>query len=169
MESLKHGFGGLLRFTGRDRPGLFWPYAIVVVVGCFFGSGALIAPLVWGLLEAIAQGSTPVIAGFLQFALMIGLVVFAIVCLLAAAVSRRLHYGGRSGWWAVIPMVLLLTGIGLFALLISSMTPSGEFNFGLFAALLLNNIVYLGCFGLLVIGLILPGASGPNRYGEPGR
>lgn len=85
-----------------------------------------------------------------------------VTALLAAAVTRRLHDTGRSGCWGLVPVALLSTGVSGMGWLLGR----GDVGGIPLLLLFLNNMVYLGSVALLVVFLVLPGTSGPNRFGD---
>src|SRR5690606_6182031 len=102
--------------------------------------------------------------------------VLLLVCLLAAAISRRLHDRGLSGLWALIPVGLLVAMMSgfmfLFQLLMQD-APMGDsstdlsFEFGMLGVML-GNLLYMASLATLIVFLCLKGKAGPNRYGpEP--
>ncbi len=96
------------------------------------------------------------------YALAIGIVAIA---LYAAAISRRLHDVGRSGWWSVIPAVLFLIS-GTSMSLLWGGTEGGQkiVSFmGVWAITMGYNI----CVIALIIFCALPGQPHANRFGEP--
>jgi uncharacterized membrane protein YhaH (DUF805 family) len=184
------GLTGLGRFSGRDSLGRFRPYAASVVAAGFIIGGAGLAWAMQGVFAemqafasahpeaatvATSPGSysiaidathpdapSPDFAGFFTvLALMVGFVVI----LLAAAVSRRLHDSGLPAYLGLIPLVFLTVGICLFPIMMADFENSAEPNMGLFAALFLNNILYLVALGTLIILLARRSVEGPNRYG----
>lgn len=167
LQSLKRGIGGLTRFSGRDRRGLFWPYALVVVFGSFFGFGAVMSSLVWSLFEATASGSVSPIQGLAPFMLMIGVVVIVIIALLAAAVTRRLHDTGRSGLWGLPPIILLALASVLFPFAMNAMWAGEHPDLRPFILAFANNLLYLAALALLIVFLVMPGKKEANRYGPP--
>lgn len=167
LQSLKHGIGGLTRFTGRDRPGLFWPYALMVVFGSFFGFGAVMSSLVWSLFEATASSSASPIQGVLPFMLMMGVMIVVISTLLAAAVTRRLHDTGRAGFWGLPPIILLALASVLFPFAINAMSAGEHPDLRPFILAFANNLLYLAALALLIVFLVMPGKKKANRYGPP--
>lgn len=190
MTAIKNGFGSLLRFSGRDRPGLFWPYAAVVFVVMMVVAMATMVPIVsssFSRMERFAaehpelatveqsaggtsitiQGDHPeLIPDFGAFFLVLDGLAIGMVALLAAAVARRLHDTGRSALWGLMPVPFLAIGlIGFPQVMEGLMGPDP--NMGLFLGLFLNNLLYMAAFITLVILLILPGKAGANRFGEP--
>lgn len=60
-------------------------------------------------------------------------------------------------------------GFAVLPLLLASLVSAGQPDLRLFGLLFLNNLIYLGTLGLLVIFLCLNGTRGPNRFGpQPG-
>lgn len=188
------GLTGIGRFSGRDSLGRFWPYAATVVVAVFIIGGAGAA---WAMqpffadTQAFASANpeaatvttspgsysiaidathpdapTPDFSGFFTvMAMMVG----SVVILLAAAVARRLHDSGLPAYLGLIPLVFLTVGLSLFPLMMADAEKGGETNLGLFAALFLNNILYLVALGTLIVLLARRSVEGPNRYGpQPG-
>ncbi|WP_241217854.1 DUF805 domain-containing protein [Sphingomonas sp. 2R-10] len=98
----------------------------------------------------------------------VAIVALLSVLLLAAAVVRRLHDSGRRGWWGLLPLPFLATG------LIAMIVVFGRVGFSPaepdvvpFVVLFLNNILYLAALALLVVQLCRPSDPGPNRFGPP--
>lgn len=190
-NSIIRGLRGIARFKGRDRRGLFWPYAGLILVlgflaigcganltlGAFLTDASTFAaehPEAAVVHEAPGQVSiqidpthpdapTPDLAGF--FAIL-GAGVTVIVLLLAAAVARRLHDVGHSAWWGLTPVIFLGVGMALFPLAVDGMMD-GAPDLGLFGLLFLNNLLYIVSLGALVLTLVRPGKDVANRFGPP--
>lgn len=198
IKSIAHGFGGLLRFAGRDTRAQFWPYAGLVFISTFLVFGAVLATVVgssFAKIQAFAlenpdqvtvtQGpgtysisvdsyQPQLMPDFGAFFATTGLMIVTMVVLLAAAVTRRLHDRGRSGWWAFPIVVFLSVGVGGMSLLMNAFEPLAEttdatpdpaFIFG-FIGLFANNILYLGWLLFLVFLLATDREAGPNRFGS---
>ena len=194
MNAIKHGLGQLFNFSGRMRAVHFWLYATVVIVSGMVAMGAAIGPVVNDMFARLRRfqiehphqvtvmhapgGGTswsiegnhpelmPDLSPFLAAAAIVALIT---ALLLAAAVTRRLHDSDRRGWWGVLPLPFLATGLAIFPLLIAQF-GTGQPDLRLFGLLFLNNLIYLGTLGLLVIFLCLSGTRGPNRFGpQPGQ
>jgi uncharacterized membrane protein YhaH (DUF805 family) len=193
IDSIRNGFGGLLRFSGRDPAGRFWPYAGVVIGLMFFAAFATMAPIMSGAfarMQSFAaehpdqatvtrgpgsysiqiQGNHPeLMPDVTPFFTVMRVGCAVVVLLLAAAVTRRLHDRGRRGWWGLAPLPFLVVGMTAIPRLFKTtlageMTPDSMRLFGLMFA---NNLLYLGSLGLLIF--LLAGASEPkaNRFGPP--
>jgi uncharacterized membrane protein YhaH (DUF805 family) len=108
----------------------------------------------------------PDLAGLVaQFAIVTA---FAVL-LLAAAVARRLHDRGRSGLVGLLPLPFLGIGFAIMPQLFHvavARTPDLHALGRLFPLLFVNNLVYLASLAYLVVQLVSPGTSGPNRFGE---
>ncbi|MBS0478965.1 MAG: DUF805 domain-containing protein, partial [Proteobacteria bacterium] len=97
------------------------------------------------------------------------------IVLLAAAVARRLHDSGRSGWWGAPTPILLIAGlVGMMHVFaVMSAAPASNaldgppIDFASFGVMMLCNLAYLASLVLLVILCSLPSQAGDNRYGAP--
>ncbi len=193
IDAIVSGFRGLLRFSGRDRRGRFWPYALVIVAVTFVGISVLMGVVTASVFaDAAAYAKAhpesvtvttgpghysvqyhdmpPGAVGLPDFSLMatgIGGIAVITVILLAAAVTRRLHDTGRAGWWGLPPAVLLLIGMAIFPTTMRTVMTEEEGFISLFLLQFATNALYvLSLMGLIVL-LLLDGTKGPNRYGPP--
>ena len=192
VDSVRNGFTGLLRFSGRDSARRFWPYVGVVIALFFVAAAATMTPIMSGTfarMQAFAaehpdqatvtqgpgsysvqiQGNHPeFIPDMTPFFTVMQVGCALAVLLLAAAVTRRLHDRGRRGWWGLPPAIFLASGLALFPRLFQS-TLSGEVtpdSMKLFGLVFANNVLYLGSLVLLIV--LLSGASqSENRFGPP--
>jgi uncharacterized membrane protein YhaH (DUF805 family) len=193
IDSIRNGFTGLLRFSGRDSARRFWPYVGVVIALLFAAAGVTMSTTMSTMLGGMqrfaaehpdqatitqgpsgyaieVQGNHPeLFPDMTPFFTVMQVGCALAVVLLAAAVTRRLHDRGRRGWWGLPPLPFLLVGMTAFprffnTTLAGEMTPDAMKLFGLLFA---NNMLYLGSLILLVI--LLAGASDPkqNRFGPP--
>jgi uncharacterized membrane protein YhaH (DUF805 family) len=184
------GFGGVLRFSGRDTRGQFWPYAGVVFALVFLGFGMVMSVVMNGMLAEMQQfaaehpeaatiqsspGSYSIsidashpeapMPDLRPFLAAMAAMALTAVSLLAAAVSRRLHDSGRRAFWGLMPVPFLLFGITAFPLVTTQMMASEEPDLSLFFLLFLNNIAYLVALVSLIALLARQGTQGPNRFG----
>jgi len=190
--SVVHCTRNLLRFSGRDRPRIFWPYAGLVLGLSYFLSMLISLPLVMPILqrsfetvraeaEAARAGGyaaadiDPAANLLRDFPEMVRAVTLSsaalmlLVCLLlAAAVTRRLHDRDRTGRWALLPIAFALPSLLLFPGYIESLLRAGDggpFDPAPIGLLLVNNVLYLCSLGFLVYHLVSAGTPGKNRYG----
>lgn len=181
IGSLKRGLGSLWDFSGRDRPGVFWPYAATVMALTFVGVAIVIVPTIASSFEKMQRfaaehpdqavvtrspgqysieirGDHPELAPDLgAVAPGMGAVMVVAVLLLAAAVTRRLHDRGKSGLWGLLPLPFLSVGLWGMSKLFASFGDSAGPPMALFLPLLLNNFAYMAA--LLVLILLLAGPS----------
>lgn len=189
IKSLSHGLKGLMRFSGRDRSGLFWPYAGVVVALAMVGLTVAMLPEMNAGMERMTryvaenpdQGSVTYSTSGMavevegnhpelmpDFSKMFGgmaVVLAGTFVLLAAAVTRRLHDVGRSGLWGLPPLVLLCSAFVVFPWAMKAMGTGDNPDLRPFLIALANNMLYLAALALLVVFLVMPGKPDANRYG----
>ena len=103
------------------------------------------------------------------------------LAIMAVGLRSVLDFRGRSVraayWPYVLSLLVLLTVLGQIlavrAILATGMAGIGylftsfESPSAWFGVLFLNNILYLGCVGWLIVMLAKPGDVGSNRYGDP--
>lgn len=188
MQEILRGFAKLARFSGRDTQRQFWIYAIVPIVAAFIGSYVVMIPMIAGSLADMQQfalehpeqatvRSTPTsysieIEGYHpelmpDFSGVIpgmAIVLVGVIGLLAAAVTRRLHDRNRRGYWGLIPLPFLATGLfGMQKVFASFATSEPDLRW--FFLIFFNNMAYIGSIVLLVVWLARSGTPGANRYG----
>jgi len=195
IDSVRHGFTSLTRFSGRDPAQRFWPYVGAVIALFFFAAFATMAPIMAGTfarMQAFAaehpdqatvtqgpgsysiqiHGNHPeLMPDVTPFFTVMQVGAAVAVLLLAAAVTRRLHDRGRRGWWGLPPVIFLAGGLTLFPRVFQS-TLGGEVTpdtMALFGLMMANNLLYLASLALLVVLLAGAGQPGENRFGPPGR
>lgn len=171
MNPIVRGFKKLADFKGRDRRSQFWPFAGVVCAVWFVLQGVGGNLVMFTVMASGDEANFPIaFFGTMAFGVLI------LTCLLAAAVSRRLHDRGLSGLWALIPLGLLLTMMAGFGVLFQSFweeaptdDPSADMSFVFgFLGVMVGNLLYMASLVTLIVFLCLKGKAGPNRYGpEP--
>ncbi|WP_122465487.1 DUF805 domain-containing protein [Brevundimonas lutea] len=189
MREIIRGLTLIGRFTGRDSRGQFWPYALsvfaVFTIGLFVTMPLAMSSM-FGEMNAFAQahpdqatvtvgsggysvqlheGAEP-LPDFDMTPMFVAMAVWvaAIAVMTAAAVTRRLHDRGLTGWIAILPLALLVLGLALFPRMMNSFTSDTP-DMGLFGLVMLTNVAYLISLGGLVVLLALPGQPRPNRHG----
>jgi uncharacterized membrane protein YhaH (DUF805 family) len=157
QNSIVRGFKSILRFSGRDTRSQFWPYA-----GAAFAVYAIASVPVSIILFLNDFDMSPdapehiFAAGGLMFA--------ALVALLAAAVARRLHDGGLSGYWGLLPLPFVACCCTM-TLGLSSQFETGRPDMRLVFSIFASFLLYSAALILLVVLLARRGAPGPNRFG----
>lgn len=146
-----------MRFGGRDTRSQFWPYAaaavaLYLIVG--MPVGIIMLPDDPGTsLKAVDHF---ILASVLTFA--------GLVALLAAAVARRLHDGGFSAFWGLLPLPFVAYSITMFVRL-ASQFETGEPDAQLFFIVFTTNVLYFVALVWLIVLLARRSVSGPNRFG----
>ncbi|MGN5374677.1 DUF805 domain-containing protein [Sphingomonas hankookensis] len=184
----------LTRWSGREPRRLFWPWVACVMVANMIAGMVAGVPMFGAIARNMAtfaarhpdrtmigagpghysmQIDGPVPPALLTepmrwFVAMIAIVAVLSVLLLAASVVRRLHDAGRGGWWGLLPLPFLATGLIAFWLaLVQVGRPGGAADMAPFLLLFGNNVAYLVALVVLVVQLCRPGDPGPNRFGPP--
>lgn len=187
--SIRHNLAGLGRFSGRDRPGQFWPYAVLLFLLSMIAGFAVIVPAMIDMMvrlqrfliehpEGLPPPSDPydpsepalppeLMPDFSGTALPMAAVNLVFVLLLAAAMVRRLHDADRTGWWALMPVPFMAVGAASWerAMAMSTGAPMAADPASLL--LMLNSLFYWGSAIALVVMLVQAGTPGPNRFGPP--
>lgn len=163
---LEH-FSRLLDLKGREDRASFWPYAALVYGIMMVGSFVVMMPMMHSTMrtasEATLQGSTAAFPdmGFFFTGMMI-MTAFAVV-LYAAAVVRRLHDAGLSGFWGLMPLPFLLFGMirmrGLFESFPSTQPDMDRFN-----QIFINNLIYILSLIALIVLLARRSNPHPSRF-----
>ena len=189
IASIRHNLAGLGRFSGRDRPGQFWPYAILLFLLSIVAAVAVIVPAMIDMLvriqrfviehpEGLPPPSDPydlsepalppeLMPDFSGAALPMAAVNLVFVLLLAAGVVRRLHDADRSGWWALLPVPFMAIGAASWERTMAMSTGVPMAADPASMLLMLNSLFYWVAVIALVVMLVQAGTPGPNRHGPP--
>lgn len=193
---MTHNVSRLTTFSGRDTRSQFWPYVgilVVLYIAIFF----LLAMSQMGPLMTKAQAfalahpeitnGQPVDASqlpdnvkaeSLQMAHMAGdafrnvflangIILVVMVLLFAAAVTRRLHDRGMSGWWGLMPVPLLAIALVAMPMLFGDFAGPDVPDLGLFSLIFINNMLYNVVLVILIVFLAKRTDPNINRYGPP--
>lgn len=154
VSAVKSGFGGLLRFSGRDARPTFWFYFLTVFVLYMLLSMVASVPMMNAIFASEEEPD------FGPFFLMTGVGIGLIVVLLAAAVTRRLHDSGLRGYWGLLPLPFLTGALFAFPRAIEDVDSR------IFVFIAINNLLYMAVVAILIVLLVRRGTDGPNRFGE---
>jgi len=194
FRSVRHNLRGLARFSGRDANILFWPWVAVLIAATTLAAAAATLTVLGDTLARMQRFaaahpdqtevvSTPtsyrltihgnhpeLMPAFDPFFHAMAAITAALVLLLAASVTRRLHDTGRSGAWGLLPLPFLAFAFTAFPRVMDSFRAAQATQtqpaMGLFGLLFLNNALYMAALIALVLLLARRGTPGPNRYGE---
>ena len=184
-------FRHLNRFGGREERGSFWPYAALVYGIATVAGFVVMMPIMFSTFDAVRQAAPsgplhPGLAGdgtgsappfespnevAAHFRLMIGAmsgVLLLTVYLYAAAVVRRLHDTGRSGWWGTIPLPFLAYSSAMMWRFFGNFGAPEAPDMRLFFSVFFSNITYMVALVALIVMLALASDPAENRYGPSG-
>jgi uncharacterized membrane protein YhaH (DUF805 family) len=187
--SIRHGFGGVTRLSGRDTRRQFWPFAIFL----FFATTALsylaMIPMMMrmftGMIEVAEKAARDQAAGIPasppfgegaglppelipemgNMVLWMGLLNLAAVLLLVAAVARRLHDRDRRGYWGLMPLPFTVIGHLLGPQVMRAVMAEPMAGSPHASLMLLNSAAYWVSLAFLIVLLVGEGTAGPNRFG----
>ena len=91
----------LFSFRGREDPGSFWPYAVLVFGILTTCNVLMVVPMMMSVGNIYASGLVPSLPNFAAYFAIMAVVG---VLLYAAAVARRLRDSGRSPLWGLMPI-----------------------------------------------------------------
>ena len=156
QNSIVRGFKSVLRFSGRDTRSQFWPYAGAAFALYEVASVPVSIILFLDNLEMPPDAPEHFfVAGGLMFA--------ALVALLAAAVARRLHDRGFSGYWGLMPLPVVAYCSSMM-LRLNSQFETGQPDMRLVISISASFLLYSAVIWLVVL-LARRSALGPNRFG----
>lgn len=192
MNFLTRHFTSLTDFSGRENREPFWLWVLALYIGQTVLGMVVMFPMQIALQMQMApqfeamrrqqEAGTPpdpqkmfaLMAPLFTYVMIFSLVLGAVfLALLAAAVVRRLHDSGRSGYWAA-PQFLFWVGgqavmIWIFTHFTSWVTHPEtvkDMAFVWFAWFGVFWLVGMILTILMIVLLCLPGTDGPNRYGD---
>ncbi|NMN03093.1 MULTISPECIES: DUF805 domain-containing protein [unclassified Novosphingobium] len=182
-------FKKLFDFAGREDRASFWPYAavafiITMVAGMFF-----FVPVMTSSLQAMQQfaaqhpeqatitsgpgqysisiqGNHPEFIPARSIAYFLGVTFGLAILLYAAAVARRLHDRGKSGFWGLMPQPFIGYSSIQMPKIFASLGTGGQPDLTLFFSIFLSNLLYIVTLILLVILLSGPSDPASNRYSK---
>jgi len=164
-NAIIRGFANVARFGGRDTRAQFWPYAAAAVALYLIVGWAALTPIMFPVFSA-PQPSTSQFQNIASLFLMVSLLLFvALVVLLAAAVTRRLHDSGRSAIWGLVPLPFAAYSATMFFRLISQFESGAPPDTGLFISVFASNVLYMVGVARLIVLLAFRSTPAPNRYG----
>ncbi|MDP3749511.1 MAG: DUF805 domain-containing protein [Phenylobacterium sp.] len=159
FSSIGRGLSGLTRLSGRDTRAQFWSFAIFAMALPYVAMSGFVPPV----LEDLLAGTPSSVEKYILVTCA-GLALT--VALLAAAVTRRLHDSGRSGWWGVPPLPLLALAMFGSSKLMWGSGGHAQPEVGLlFIAVFVAGALYNVTFVMLLFMLSRQGTGLANRFG----
>lgn len=193
LGSIKYNLANLTNFDGRDARQTFWYYVLFLVVVQFAASmlvsipitastfsGAIKAAQTGMSEEALQAQMMAQMGGWFRISLWLSLVFSVLMAvLLVAALVRRIHDSGNSGWWGVVALIAQCVSIvhsylmmdRMEELMIVAAGPDGaEKILSIQAEMMgIGLTAYVPMIIVIVFG-VMKSTNGPNRYGtEPVR
>lgn len=189
--TLKQHFARLFDWTGREDRASFWPYAAVVFVIIMVAGMVIFVPMMSRSLHAMQEfaaqhpDQATVTSGPGQYSISIhgdqpgfvpaGLVVVYLVVtfglavlLYAAAVVRRLHDRGKSGFWGLMPLPFIIFSSVQMPRMFASVARGGQPEMTVFFSIFLSNLLYIITLIWLIVLLAGQSDPRPNRYNTTG-
>jgi uncharacterized membrane protein YhaH (DUF805 family) len=197
IAAILYNFRNLARFSGRDTRAQFWPYTLFLFIVQTIVMMIIIIPMMYRMMTipfeflhqhppTVNETLNPVeLKGFVQtrihevladtlpIAMIIGSIMTVVfVLLIAAAVTRRLHDRGKSGYWGLAPVPFAAFSIVAAPASFSRNLARGYDSSRLLdawdllrIATTLNGLVYWAALILLIVLLAQRSSPGPNGYG----
>ena len=164
---LREHFSKLIDFGGREDRASFWPYAAlvyglmtVVSVAVMF---AVMRSFMPGANDITADVSTSTFLDMGMFFVGMMILTAVLILLYAAAVARRLHDAGLSGFWGLMPLPFLLFSMVRTRDLFSSFA-SNQPDMDRFSQIFISNLIYILTIIALIVLLSRRSDPMPNRY-----
>lgn len=181
-------FKRLFDFTGRENRASFWPYAALIFSLSVIGMLAVMIPMMATTMSKMQQiaadhpedvtvtsgpgqysmsvnGNHPELTP--DFTMMIsgvGVVCLIAVLLYAAAVVRRLHDRGMTGWWGIMPIPFLLYSFIQMPRFFGSAAIGQQPDLAVFFSIFLSNMLYLAALVTLIVLLAGGSTAGTGPY-----
>lgn len=178
--SISEHFKRLLDFNGREDRASFWPYAALVFVIIMVAGMIIFVPMMAHMMQEMQQfavdhpDQVTVAQGPGQYSISVHgdhppfmtagpmaaylAVTFGLAILLyGAAVVRRLHDRGKSGWWGLMPLPFILYSSVQMPRMFASVGSGTEPNLALFFSIFFSNLFYIVTLIWLIV--ILAGPS----------
>lgn len=158
-QAVRSVLGNYATFSGRARRSEYWWFYLFTVLVSVVAAG------VDALLNTMFDNAIGIVGTVTSLALLLPSL---------AVTARRLHDTGRTGWWMLLPAVLLLVTVmvafaGFLAMVVVTFN-AGTAESGAATSLFLVVLVVLGlltiaAFITLLVFLCQDSRSGPNKYG----
>lgn len=172
-------FRRLFDFKGREDRTSFWPYAALAFVIIMVAGMVIFIPMMSRTMSAMqeyaaqnpdqatvvsgaghysitVEGHHPEFFAGNEMALFLGVTFGLAILLYAAAVVRRLHDRGKSGFWGLMPLPFIIYSSIMMPRMFASVTDP---NMGLFFSIFFSNMLYIVTLIWLIV--ILAGPSEP--------
>jgi uncharacterized membrane protein YhaH (DUF805 family) len=177
----------LFEFSGREDRASFWPYAAVAFIITMIAGMIIFLPMMSRSMHAMQQfaaqhpdqaevtsgpgqysisvhGNHPEFMPAGPLALFLAVTFGLAILLFAAAVVRRLHDRGKSGFWGLMPLPFILYSSVQMPRMFASIGTATQPDITLFFSIFLSNLFYIVTLIWLVVLLAGPSEPARNRY-----
>lgn len=189
LEAVRHCLSNLTSFDGRDSRQTFWFYVLALVILNVAISTLASVPMMAGMMEGVFRGIGSGIpeeaiteqmmaemGAWIETTIWISVATGVLMAaLVIAAMVRRIHDSGHSGWWVILPLAAQLASLAITVSLIDEMrdfmtVATNPENLEAIVArqqryALYGLVGWIPLLFILVFGLLKP-TEGPNRYGD---
>lgn len=178
-------FKRLFDFSGSEDRASFWPYALVAFIINMFAGMIIFVPMMTHSLQAMqqfaaqhpdqatvttgpgqysisVQGNHPEFMPAGSIALFLAVTFGLAILLYAAAVVRRLHDRGRSGFWGLMPLPFILYSSVQMPRMFAS-AGGAQPDMTVFFSIFLSNLLYIVTLICLIVLLAGPSKEARNR------
>src|SRR6476620_763107 len=182
--SLSDHFKRLFDFEGREDRASFWPYAAVAFIITMIAGMTILVPMMLrsvdamqqfavqhpdqatitsgpGLYSISVQGDQPEFMPADSMALFLAVTFGVAILLYAAAVVRRLHDRGKSGFWGLMPLPFIIYSSVQMPRAFGA--TGDQLDMTLFFSIFLSNLFYIVTLVWLIVLLAGPSEPAPNR------
>ena len=187
--SLWEHFEKLFEFTGREDRASFWPYAALAFIIMMVAGAIFFVPMMNHAIGTMQQFATqhpdqatvtsgpgeysvsvrgnpgefmPAGSVALYLAVNFGLAIL----LYAAAVVRRLHDRGKSGFWGLMPVPFIIYSSIQMPRMFAFVGVETQPDMALFFSIFFSNLLYIVTLIWLIVLLAGPSEEGANRQGS---
>ena len=191
LEAIRYNLSHLLDFSGRDARKTFWLYVLFLVLAQIVIGLVASIPMYVSLFtqtfEAAAAGADAAaqmpeimrsMVGNIKTQMLVSTVLgLILLAMMIAAIVRRLHDAGYTGWIVVLPAATQLFSLAytytfidrLEEIMFESIQTADSSQFDPYAAQAeMGALGLVGWIGIIVvIGFgVLKSEDGPNKYGD---
>lgn len=200
MSLLGRHLKGLFDFSGRENRQPFWLWILIVYIAQFVVMTIAMIPLMMSWFDqmmpamqgdphkfdndpqAVFQLMMPMMQNMIMVMFVIAVLFLALT---VAAVVRRLHDSGRSGWWAspyyamqIVSPIVMASIFPRYFTVMATMTsakpgsppdmtnPAFQQAMQSMSLLSLVNTLGFAILVMMIVFLVLPGTVGTNRFGD---
>lgn len=180
-------FKTLFDFAGREDRASFWPYAAVAFIITMVAGMIIFVPMISRSMHAMQefaaqhpeqatvtsgpgqysisiQGHHPEFMPAGSMALFLAVTFGLAILLYAAAVVRRLHDRGKSGFWGLMPLPFIAFSSVQMPRMFASFGMETQPDMGLFFSIFVSNLLYIITLVFLIEMLAGPSGPTPNRF-----